>query len=488
MPRIVGLRTEILVNLAILVGAALLFAGFLLLKLTEKELVTQRVSNAIAMTEVLARTLATDAESSEVMAERAHSLLKPLSSQIESWILYDHNLQPLASFQLKDLDLPIDLGRFRFVDEPVVVIDYASGWLPFQQQPAPGFVSVTLPLQQPREFAGIFQARFSLGDIRHRVQSARQLVLLYVAMYGTILVVFGLYLLGRNVVRPIRQLQALTHSVAAGNLDESLDVVGPREIADLAESFNHMISSLRQSHEETRTHIASLQKVNDELIRSEKMASVGHLAAGMAHEIGNPLGAIVGYLELLKSELVDVGQRDLADRTLVETGRIDRLVRELLDFAAPAPCSGEVFDPVAVAGESLDLLQNQGLFEHRKLERQLPKELPCVELARHRLQQVLVNLLINARDATADGDLICLAGGVANGVPWLSVRDTGCGMAPEVLAHVFDPFYTTKASGRGLGLAICQRIIEEAGGRIEVSSRPGQGSEFRIWLKPVETP
>ncbi len=490
MSRIVGLRTEILVNLTILVGAALLFAGLLLLKLTEKELVTQRVANAVAMAEVLARSLAADAGSPEAMADRAHALLRSLPAQIESWILYDHGLQPLASFRLESLNLPGDPERFRFVDEPVVVIDYASGWLPFQQEPPPGFVSVTLALQQQREFAGIFQARFSLGDIRQRIQSARQLVLLYVAMYGMILVVFGLYLLGRNVVGPIRRLQALTQKVAAGNLNASLDVSGPREISDLANSFNRMISSLRQSREETRTHIASLQQVNDELIRSEKMASVGHLAAGMAHEIGNPLGAVVGYLELLKSDLTDAGQRDLADRSLVETGRIDRLVRELLDFAAPSPCGGEVFDPVAVAAESLHLLQNQGALEQRTLEWRLPDALPRVEMVRHRLQQVLVNLLINARDATANGDLICLAAGVDHGTPWLSVRDAGSGMAPEVLAHVFDPFYTTKAPGhgRGLGLAICQRIIEEAGGRIEVSSSPGRGSEFKIWLKPVETP
>ncbi len=488
MARIVGLRTEILVNLAILVGAALLFSGFLLLKLTENELVTQRASNAVAMTEVLARAMVAEGESSEALAQQTHTLLTPLSAQIESWILYDRNLEPLASFQLESLDLPVDPGQFRFIEEPVVVIDYAFGWLPFRSQPSTGFVSVTLPLQQKREFAGIFQTRFSLDDIRLRIQSARQLVLLYVAMYGTILVIFGLYLLGRNVVQPIRRLQVLTQKVAAGNLDASLEVSGPHEIADLANSFNHMIVSLRQSHEETRTHIASLHKVNDELVRSEKMASVGHLAAGMAHEIGNPLTAIVGYLELLKSELTDGSQRDLADRTLVETGRIDRLVRELLDFAMPSTGSGERFDPVLVAGESLDLLQNQGVLEHRRVERSLPEALPCIEMARHRLQQVLINLLMNARDATADGDLICLTGGVDNGIPWLSVRDSGCGISSEVLAHLFDPFYTTKASGRGLGLAISQRIIEEAGGRIEVCSEPGQGSEFRIWLKPVEAP
>jgi signal transduction histidine kinase len=283
-------------------------------------------------------------------------------------------------------------------------------------------------------------------------------------------------------------LQELTQSVASGHLEASVEMAGPREIADLADSFNRMMASLRQSREETRNHIASLQKVNDELIRSEKMASVGHLAAGMAHEIGNPLGAIVGYLELLKSDLSDPGQRDLAGRSLVEAGRIDRLVRELLDFAAPSTCCGEVFDPVAVAGESLELLQNQGVLEGRRLEARLPAKLPCVRMVRHRLQQVLVNLLINARDATEAGDLIRLEGGVDQDTPWLSVRDAGSGIAPEVLPHLFDPFYTTKASGqgRGLGLAICQRIIEEAGGRIEVTSEPGRGSEFRVWIKRSE--
>lgn len=485
MPRIVGLRVEILVNLTILVGAALLFAGFLFLKLTENELVNQRVSSSVALTEVLARSLAVDPNEAR-MLDRAYAALQPLPEQMEAWVIYDSTLQAVGSFKAETFARPDDPGRYRFAEEPIVAVEYLSGWL--LQGEANGCVSVIVPLHRQGEFSGLLKARFSLAVVRQRVGAAQRLILLYVVLYGVVLIVFGLYLLGRNVVRPIGRLRELTRTVAAGNLEVSLDVEGPREIADLSASFNQMIASLRQSREETQLYIASLQQADEDLIRSEKMASVGHLAAGMAHEIGNPLGAVVGYLELLKSELTDAGQCDLADRILVEVGRIDRLVRELLDFAAPSSSASELFDPVLVATESLELLQNQGVFDVRKLENRLPPALPQVVMVRHRLQQVLVNLLLNARDATTAGASICLAGGVERNRPWLAVHDSGSGIPPEVLPHVFDPFYSTKApgKGRGLGLAICQRIMEEAGGSIEVRSKAGEGSEFRLWFKARE--
>jgi signal transduction histidine kinase len=216
------------------------------------------------------------------------------------------------------------------------------------------------------------------------------------------------------------------------------------------------------------------------------MASVGHLAAGMAHEIGNPLGAVVGYLELLKGDLSDPDQRDLVERSLAETGRIDRLVRELLDFAKPSAVVREAFDPAVLGREVLDLLRHQGVFDQRSLYDELPEALPLVRMDPHRLRQVLVNLLLNARDATTVGSAIRLAGAGEGDWVRLAVRDSGIGLSEEVRAHLFDPFYTTKATGRGLGLAICRRIVEEAGGRIEVNSTPGLGSEFQVWLRSEE--
>jgi two-component system NtrC family sensor kinase len=287
---------------------------------------------------------------------------------------------------------------------------------------------------------------------------------------------------------------ATTRQVADGNLDLEVSEQGPREISALARSFNDMVGSLRASRRSTEDHIRSLQRANEdlqqtraELIRSEKMASVGHLAAGMAHEVGNPLGAVVGYLELLKTELSDARQRDIVVRAADEAGRIDRLVRELLDYAAPGQARVETFDPAAVMRESLDLLTNQGKFNRLHLVRDLPRSLPPVHMVRHQLLQVFVNLLLNACDASGEGGMIRIEGDVSDGSVRLAVADEGEGIPAEILGNVFDPFFTTKApgKGRGLGLAVCYRVVAEAGGDIAVRSEVGKGSRFTVRL-PVD--
>jgi signal transduction histidine kinase len=351
---------------------------------------------------------------------------------------------------------------------------------------------VTVPILRQGVFHGALQARFPLNEVRQRVTSAQKLMLLYAVLYGTVLVLSGVYFLSRTVVRPIRRLQSMSQRIACGDLEQAMAVEGPREIADLADSFNGMAAALRQSQRERESHIQTLQQANEELrqtqnelIRSEKMASVGHLAAGMAHEIGNPLGAVVGYLEFLKSESLQAREKEIVERALAETGRIDRLVRELLDFAAPAGSEPQTFDPVVAMTEARDILAHQGAFDGLELDDRLPTGLPATVMVRHRLVQVFINLLLNARDASSAGGVIRLSGGEEGGLVRLSVADVGAGMNPETLAHIFDPFFTTKApgKGRGLGLAVCQRVVGEAGGRIEVRSAPGQGSEFTVWLK-----
>ena len=136
------------------------------------------------------------------------------------------------------------------------------------------------------------------------------------------------------------------------------------------------------------------------------------------------------------------------------------------------------------------LLSNQGVFDSRQVENSLPPNLPPITMVRHRLQQILINLLLNARDATAANGCIRLFGGTEQNRIFLAIADDGCGVSPEILPHLFDPFYTTKApgKGRGLGLSICQRMMEEAEGEIEVRSLEGEGSEFRLWFKRMENP
>ncbi len=207
----------------------------------------------------------------------------------------------------------------------------------------------------------------------------------------------------------------------------------------------------------------------------------------MAHEIGNPLGAALGYLDLLKGSLAP-NQRELTERTLAELGRIDRLVKDLLDYAAPGRELPENLDAAEIAREAVHLLTQQGALEGMQLRDDLPERLFPVTMTRHKLLQVFVNLLINARDATAPGGTIRLSGGEQGGEIRIAVEDDGAGIAPELLPHIFDPFFTTKdpGKGRGLGLSVCHRIIEEAGGRMTVRSEPNRGTTLYLHLEKAE--
>jgi signal transduction histidine kinase len=196
---------------------------------------------------------------------------------------------------------------------------------------------------------------------------------------------------------------------------------------------------------------------------------------------------VVGYLELLKSELPEGRQREIANCAADEVGRIDLLVRDLLDYAAPGEARPETFDPARVLEEALELLTNQGLFSRLQLVRLLPQPLPTVRMVRHQLLQVFVNLILNACDASREGGIIRVEAGVIGSSVWLAVADEGEGISTENLGHVFDPFFTTKApgKGRGLGLAFCYRVVDEVGGKIEVHSEAGRGSCFTVRL-PAE--
>ena len=492
MARTVGLRAEIIVNIALLVAAALLFVSFLLLRLTEKELLEERLRHLRNIMDVLSR--GGVLVSNEKILPGAVQSLIPSDSGIISLHLVDQNLNSFApAAVMTDADNG-ELRRVRVSGEVSVKIHYEPLWLPIGERDE-DIAVITVPLSDRQQTIAFLQVRFSLADIRQRIFAAQHIVLIYIALYGGVLLLFGIYLLGRTVITPIRRLITASKRVASGDLDQPLDLKGePRELLDLAESFNTMQEALKASQEETRETIRSLegsnrtlQETRDELLRVERMASVGHLAAGMAHEIGNPLGAVIGYLELLKRDVLSGMPRDLVDRAAIEASRIDRLVRDLLDYAAPASNAPETLDPVEVFVQARDLLSHQGIFEQFRLCDKLPLTLPLVRIDRHRLIQVLVNFLLNARDASFAGGEICLAGGESGDFVWLSVADRGEGIAAENLTHLFDPFFTTKAPGKGcgLGLSVCHRIATDAGGRIEVRSVEREGAEFILWLKKV---
>jgi signal transduction histidine kinase len=238
-----------------------------------------------------------------------------------------------------------------------------------------------------------------------------------------------------------------------------------------------MLALERANHE--------LSRAREESIRTEKMASIGLLAAGMGHEMGTPLASIMGYADLIAGEDPhNPALQDYAGRISADCARIDRIVRGLLDYSRPRAASGELADIKQVISSTLELLTQQGAFKQLQVSMQIEPGLPHAAADPYQLQQVLINLLLNSRDAVQPGGELEVSARLDSGEICIDVRDNGAGIAEEHLKHIFDPFFTTKPPGKGtgLGLALSARIVEGFGGRIAVVSRPGVGSCFSVWL------
>jgi len=487
-----GLRAEIVINLIILLSAALVFVSVLQLKVSERELLRERVTLATSLFEAIADSLGAGmaASPSGELSQRI-----PDGLEISQLTLFDPQLVPRYSYRdgVEPARVQDDLDEARFSDQTQVRIEYDGAWWP-APDPAVQRLVVSIPYAGERGDTFVLQADISLADLRSRLFEAQQPVMVYLVCFGVILVVFGATLIGRTVVLPIRRLMLATQEVARGELTTDVAASGLRELAELASSFNSMTAALRDSRQETAVRIEELSRTNreltrtrDELVRSEKLASVGHLAAGMAHEIGNPLGALMGYLGLLEQETDDAG-RELVVRAQGEAARIDRLVRELLDYAAPAHLSREPFDPVGSLREALDLLEHQCALSDHRLEVSIPERLPLIHGNPAKLVQIFLNLLLNARDATPAQGVLRVSARQQGDVLTFELSDTGSGIPAADLPHIFDPFFTTKpeGKGRGLGLAVCHHLVAEMGGRIDVVTEPGQGTRFTLQFPVVE--
>lgn len=345
----------------------------------------------------------------------------------------------------------------------------------------------------------VLAARLSLSLREERLTLARtrQLFLAYFLLDSLLLICVGLYCSHRYIVSPLQRLLHATQRVASGQFDYRVDVAGSSEMVALADSFNRMQGALKDKEEELAANFRTLTEANEELkqartetMRSEKLASVGLLAAGMGHEIGTPLASIMGYGSMLRDDLAqDPVRADYAGRIVEEADRIDRIVRGLLAFARPEPGVRERLDLPELVGSLREFLETQGYFRTVSFTLQQDEHLAAVVADRSMLQQVLLNLFLNARDAMPSGGELTVRllrdrDDRGSEAVRIEVADTGTGIEAESLGRIFDPFFTTKDPGKGtgLGLAIAARIVESFGGSMTVASRPGAGTLFTVCL------
>ncbi|MEZ4286747.1 MAG: ATP-binding protein [Polyangiales bacterium] len=301
------------------------------------------------------------------------------------------------------------------------------------------------------------------------------------------------FVLTRLIVRPVGSLRRAAERLAQGNLDTHVPITGAREISELAVAFNRMAEQLRNDRNalEERLHqleatTRELDATQEQLIRSSRLAAVGQLAAGVAHEIGNPLTAIRGLLEL--SELEEPGSEALSEymrRLRSETERIHRIIRDLLDFsrAEPLPQKNDSTNIRAVVDETIRLLRPQQMFRSIAIEFSAPEEFPNVCGSSDRLSQVLLNVLLNAAQAIGDNGRIEIELEDGDDVVLLRVVDDGPGIDASVASTLFDPFVTTKPAGdgTGLGLSVCYAIVDALGGSMRAFNRArGACFEFRL--------
>jgi len=318
----------------------------------------------------------------------------------------------------------------------------------------------------------------------------------YIVLFAVVIAVFGTLLISRTIIRPLKKLLDATEKIRQGNFDIQVQPDAENEMGQLAEAFNRMAEELAKRQKHLEQQLAELEAINhelrktrDQLIISEKFASVGKLASGIAHEIGNPLSIISGYLEMLsKSKNLDEREKDSLSRVESELKRIHQIIRELLDYSRPPSQAKEMIDLNRVIMESIMLIEAQKGFQKIKTDLYLQQNLPFVLANRNQMKQVLINLLFNALDAMPDGGNLKVKTFVSDNPSdevCIEIIDTGVGIPPENLTKIFDPFFTTKEPGKGegLGLSISLNLIEAMNGKIEVESEPGQGSTFRIKLK-----
>ncbi|HEY1483011.1 MAG TPA: ATP-binding protein [Candidatus Acidoferrum sp.] len=350
---------------------------------------------------------------------------------------------------------------------------------------------------------GVLDTDISLAKTEESVAESTRQVQLY-----TILAVLGVALLSAAFVRqmlhdPLTALTEGTHRVGSGDLGYQIQIQTHGEIADLASSFNTMSCQLNQAHKEinawTRTledrveeKTRELSGAHEEMLRVERMASIGKLAAVVAHEINNPLAGILTYAKLLKKRLgreAEVNQENIEMLDLMESEsrRCGEIVKNLMTFGRPTSMNCEPADLNAIMDRCVRLVQHHLELKNIELHLKLASELPHVRCDAGQIEQVVLALVMNAIDAmSSNGGNLTLVTRVVAGTAdvQIEVRDDGVGMPPEILANMFEPFFTTKERGRGLGLglAISRNIVERHQGKIEVSSELGKGTTFKITL------
>lgn len=546
-----GIRTEIVFILTILMAGAVALVGFLFLKVEERNLLDQKIREGKQIVGALQRSLQdSDLENrGETHSENLDRIVFLFAQGHPHFhfTVVNQDFAILADSRPEEVGKVLrDIGLERAMTSGKIFAHGGGSEESFSlMKKTPLLISGAFLLGD-RTVGGI-RAEIPLEDLKATLFRSQSIIFLYAFLTAFLLVVVGSFLLSRVIIKPLKKLMQMSEKIAEGDLELRSGPWGGDEVGRVLASFHHMASRLREDRSKMEEYIRSLEKVNrelrqaqDEIIRSEKLASIGRLATGVAHEVGNPTSAILGYLDLLsKGGLAEAENQEILKKAENEAERIRRIVRELLDFSRPSPRLEEEVEVNEVIDRALSLLSHQRkVWGQIHVVREFQRGLPRWKGNPHHLQQVMINLFLNAAEALASNDSdqprgekeirittralppgqVAESLGLArrrkkeeapardsslfrigrdshppsaqevSSMLQVEVEDTGPGIPAEALGRIFEPFYSTKppGEGTGLGLAICLGILESYGGKISVQSESGKGTRFIILLPIFE--
>ncbi len=324
-------------------------------------------------------------------------------------------------------------------------------------------------------YVGILEQKYV--DVKNRAV----LAFLAITMIGALVSMLLSYFISRRISVPIMKLVSASREVAQGNLDARVEIKSSDELGEMADSFNAMASSLMQRDEQLK------EFTRNKIMESERLALIGQLAANVAHELNNPLQGIVTYSHLLLEKMDgENSSTSSAQKIVTQANRCRDIIRGLLDFSRQRKPDATVCDINSVLNECVALLENQAPFQNIHVEKDLERNLPMIVVDPSQMQQVFINMIINAAEAMEEGGELTLKTRIdpVDEFVEIEITDTGHGIPEENMEKLFDPFFTTKdvGHGTGLGLAISYGIIKEHRGTISVESEVDQGTTFIIRL------
>jgi len=354
----------------------------------------------------------------------------------------------------------------------------------------PGFVYESSGVAQKRHISWVLKAILPIAAVLLNglllfvlvslsLAEGQRHVVITIATAGAFLIcVAVIMVLAVSFRRPMLELQDKIARVRLGDMDAAVSFDNRNdEIGDLGRDFNDMVAQLKASREEIQ-HLHQTQ-----MSRAEHFATLGELAAGLAHEIRNPLAGIAGVIEIVSRDLPpNSPARSVIKDAKEEALQINRILTELLDTARPKPPQFQVSDVCSTAEHAVMFARQQAVTKRIMIQLDLNGPIPPVEHDPNQINQVLLNLLLNAIQAMEQPGTIRVVLENDGDTVLITVVDQGKGISPENLTNIFRPFFTTKGHGTGLGLSLARRIVEAHGGQIEVTSEVGKGSQFAIHL------